>query len=63
MVLSESMSYGLQIIGSRIVGLEEIVEDGITEFLFEPGNSEKRESKMEILLENLDFCQHRGQAG
>ena len=57
------MSHGLPVIASRIGGLPEIVEDGITGFLFEPGNSEELASKMKILWENPGLCRKMGQAG
>ncbi len=40
LVISQAFSYGLPVIASRIGGLSEIVEDGITGLLFEPGDHE-----------------------
>ena len=63
LVISEAMSHGLPVIASRIGGLPELVEDGITGLLFEPGNSEELAEKMKLLWENQDLCRQMGQAG
>ena len=62
-VIAEAMSHGLPVITSRIGGLPEMVEDGVTGFLFEPGNSEDLAEKMKLLWENRDLCRQMGQAG
>ncbi len=63
LVISEAMSHGLPVIASRIGGLAEIVDDGITGLLFEPGNAEELAEKMTLLWENPDLCRRMGQAG
>jgi glycosyltransferase involved in cell wall biosynthesis len=63
LVAAEAMSYGLPVIASKIGGLQEIVEDGVTGLLFEPRNSEELARKMNLLWNNLDLCQEMGQAG
>jgi glycosyltransferase involved in cell wall biosynthesis len=63
MVLMEAMSYGLPVIASKIGGLPEIVEDGVTGLLFEPGNSEDLANKMKLLWHNPSLCNKMGQAG
>lgn len=63
MVIFEAMGYGLPIIASRIGGLSELVEDGITGFLFEPGNSDDLAKKIKLLWENPDLCRQMGKAG
>lgn len=63
MVAAEAMSYGLPIIASRIGGLAEIVEDGVTGLLFEPGNPEELAEKMKLLWKNPELCQKMGRAG
>jgi len=63
LVAAEAMSHGLPVIASRIGALPEVVEDGITGLLFEPGNSEDLASKMKFLWENPDLCQRMGLAG
>lgn len=62
-VTIEAMSYGLPVIASKIGGLPEIVEDGVTGFLFEPGNAEDLASKMRPLWEKPGLCQDMGRAG
>ncbi len=49
LVISGSMSYGLPVIASRIGGLPELVDDGVTGLLFEPGNAEDLAQKMGLL--------------
>lgn len=60
---AEAMSHGLPVIASRIGGLPEIVEDGVTGILFEPGNAKVLAHKMKLLWENPDLCRRTGQAG
>jgi glycosyltransferase involved in cell wall biosynthesis len=62
LVAAEAMSYGLPVIASRIGALPEIVEDGVTGFLFTPGNSEELAGKMKLLWENPDLCRQMGKA-
>jgi glycosyltransferase involved in cell wall biosynthesis len=62
-VVAEAMSYGLAVIASRIGGLPEIVEDGVTGFLFEPGNAQELAEKMKLLWENPELCRKMGKAG
>ena len=63
MVIIEAMSNGLPVIASRIGGIPEIVEDGVTGVLFEPGNSEDLAEKMKLLWENPELCRQMGTAG
>ncbi len=63
MVIIEAMSHGLPVIASRIGGIPEIVEDGVTGFLFEPGNAKELAEKMKLLWENTDLCRQMGKAG
>jgi glycosyltransferase involved in cell wall biosynthesis len=63
LVVVEAMSHGLPVIASRIGGMPEIVEDGVTGFLFEPGNSEDLANKMNLLWENPDLCRQMGIQG
>ncbi len=62
-VALEAMAHGLPVIASRIGGLPEIVEDGVTGLLVEPGNSEELADKMKLLWKNPDLCRRMGQAG
>jgi len=62
LVAAEAMSHGLPVIASRTGALPEIVEDGVTGFLFKPGNTKELASKMKLLWENPDLCRKMGKA-
>ncbi len=52
LVLLEAMASGTPVIGSRLGALPEVIQDGITGFLVEPGNvTELRERLAEILCD------------
>ena len=63
MVVVEAMLYGKAVICSRIGGLPEIVEDGKTGLLFEPGNAEELAEKIRYLWERPELCRKMGEAG
>jgi glycosyltransferase involved in cell wall biosynthesis len=63
LVISEAMSHGLPVIASRIGGIPELVDDGETGLLFEPGNSEDLAHKIDTLWNNPDLCRRMGAAG
>jgi len=63
MVLAEAMLRGKPIVCSRIGGLPEIVDDGVTGLLFEPGNVEELAEKVRCLWDSPDLCRKMGQAG
>ena len=46
MVLVEAYANGLPVIGSRIGALAELIDDGVTGLLFEPGNAEDLAAKV-----------------
>jgi len=48
----EAMAAGKPVVASRVGGLEEIVEDGVTGLLFEPGNVEDLAKKLSILMDD-----------
>ena len=62
-VLAEAMLHGKPVICSRIGGLPEIVDDGATGLLFEPGNSADLAAKIDHLWNRPDLCRQFGQAG
>lgn len=62
-VLIEAMIHGKPIICSRIGGLSEIVDDGITGLLFEPGNINDLVNKIKYLWAHPDACSKIGQNG
>lgn len=63
MVILEAMALGLPVVASRIGGLPEIVEDGITGCLFEPGNAEDLAEKLGGLWSNPELRRRMGKAG
>ena len=63
LVISEAMSHGLPVIASRIGGLGEYVQDGVTGLLFEPGNSADLADKIRLLWTNPELCRRMGEAG
>lgn len=63
MVLVEAMLHAKPIICSRIGGLPEIVEEGRTGLLFEPGNAAELAEKIRYLWERPDLCVKMGKAG
>jgi len=62
MVVLESMSFGLPVIASNIGGLPELVEDGQTGLLFEPGNAADLSDKMRRLWNDPSLCERLGKA-
>jgi glycosyltransferase involved in cell wall biosynthesis len=62
-VLLEAMSYGLPVVCSHIGGLPEIVDDGITGLLYEPGNVDELADRIRTLWQNSALCQKLGEAG
>ncbi len=63
LVVLEAMIRGRAVICSRIGGLPEIVEDGVTGLLFEPGNAEDLAEKLRYLWDRPELCHKMGQAG
>ena len=61
LVLAESFACGKPVIASRIGSLPELVEDGKTGLLFEPGNSQDLAAKMKWMIENKDACIEMGE--
>jgi glycosyltransferase involved in cell wall biosynthesis len=63
LVISEASSYGLPVIASRIGGLPELVVNGTTGLLIEPGNVDDLAHKMKRLWDDPTLCDQMGQAG
>lgn len=57
MVLAEALSYGVPCISSNCVaGPEDIIEDGVTGYLYEPGNIEALKASILNIMDNkLDY--------
>lgn len=62
LVAVEAMSHGIPVIASRIGGLQELITDGVSGFLFEPGNAEDLADKMRRLWDDPGLCGRMGQA-
>lgn len=62
MVLVEAYANGLPVIASRIGALAELVEDGVTGLLFEPGNAEEMADKMRWAIEHPELMRRMGDA-
>jgi glycosyltransferase involved in cell wall biosynthesis len=56
----ESMAQAKPVICSAIGGLGEIVKDGKTGLLFEPGNAKQLAEKIALLWNNPDLCRQMG---
>ena len=54
---------GKPVIASRIGGIPEIVDDGVTGLLFEPGNADDLAEKIRYLWERPELCRQMGRAG
>ena len=63
LVAAEAMAHGLPVLASRIGGLPEVVDDGVTGLLFEPGNAEELSGLMRCLWRDAALCARLGQAG
>jgi glycosyltransferase involved in cell wall biosynthesis len=62
-VAMESMAMGRPIIASRIGGLTDLVEEGVTGFLVPPGDSNALRQAIELLLANPNLREQMGRAG
>lgn len=62
LVILEAMSNGLPVIASRIGAQGELVEDGVTGMLFDPGDAQDLGRKMRHLWGNPQLCREMGQA-
>lgn len=62
-VLMEAMSHSLPVVCSRIGGLPEIVADGKTGLLYEPGNAGELADRILMLWQDPELCQRLGEAG
>lgn len=50
----ESISYGVPVIGSRVGGVPELIEDGVNGYTYEPGDSDELYSIIKRLLKNTE---------
>ena len=62
MSVLESMALGKPVIGSKIGGIPEQIEDGKTGFLFEMGNADELAEKMMVLASDKELRKEMGRA-
>ncbi|MDH5189864.1 MAG: glycosyltransferase family 4 protein [Gammaproteobacteria bacterium] len=63
MTILESMAMGKPVIGARLGGIPELINEGIDGYTFEKGNSEELARKIEYLWSNKEKRIELGQAG
>jgi len=61
--LLEGMSKGLPVVASTTAGIPEMIIDGITGFLHEPGDVIHLQKHLSVLIGNPDLCEKMGSAG
>lgn len=59
----DAMSAGKAVIGSRVGGIPELIQDGVNGYLFESDNHEMLAEKMRVLLKDENLRQEMGAAG
>ena len=62
LVILEAMNFGLPIISTKEGAIPEIIENGITGFIIEKGDSKDLAAKLEILIENESLRKLLGDA-
>lgn len=60
MSILEAMAYGKPVVGSRMGGIPELIEEGVTGFLFEPGNSNTLREVLASLMGDPALRSHMG---
>jgi len=61
--ITEAMAARIPIMASRLGGIPELVEDGVTGFLFEAGNAIDLAQKIDHCLQTRDSLAHMGERG
>ena len=60
LVIIEAFAHGLPVVASRLGGMAEIVEDGVTGLHFEPGNPQDLAEKVQWLHDHPEECRIMG---
>jgi glycosyltransferase involved in cell wall biosynthesis len=63
MSLVEAMAVGTPVVAARVGGMIDVVKDGETGLLVQPGNSEELAESIISILSNPDLGKAMGQAG
>jgi glycosyltransferase involved in cell wall biosynthesis len=59
----EAMLSGIPVVASRVGGVPELVEDGVTGFLVTPKDPKELAKTLQVLLDDTELCHRMGQAG
>lgn len=62
-VLMEAMASRIPVIASRVAGVPELVEDGVSGFVVSPGDTEALTARLDALLSDAALCARMGEAG
>ena len=57
----ESIMYGTPVVGARIGGIPELINDGETGYLFESGNAADFENKINMILNDDENAERMAQ--
>lgn len=60
-VVMEAMASGLPVVATNVGGAKELIEDGVTGFLFEPADEQGAVARLEQLIRNRELCIRAGQ--
>jgi glycosyltransferase involved in cell wall biosynthesis len=63
MSVLEAMAYGKPVVGSRMGGIPELIEDGRTGLLFDSGNAGQLTSMLDSLMSSAELRKQMGVAG
>jgi glycosyltransferase involved in cell wall biosynthesis len=63
MAVLEAMAYGKPVVGSRIGGIPELIIEGETGFLFDPGNADGLRAHLDRLMNDKELRLRMGRAG
>lgn len=63
MALVEAQSCGVPVVAHALEGMREVVQDGVTGFLVQPGNVDQLAARIELLLEDPALRRSMGSAG
>ncbi|MFC3060263.1 glycosyltransferase [Paenirhodobacter populi] len=62
-VLMEAMASGLPVVASRVAGVQELVDDGVSGYAVPPGDVDSLVARLDTLLADPDLCARMGAAG